>query len=371
MQEKVRKKILQIGYQSLAKAGIQSVIMNIARGVYNEFEIDVLLTSNKEGYYDNEYMKYGKIYRINSSLEGYGTIRKYISYVARPFKQFFYAYKLIKVNEYDIVHIHSGLEGGPMFLAAKFAGVKHIIAHSHNSFSPEKRTIFSKIYRNISKRIIHCYATKRIGVSSEANKYLYGDDDCFVIDNPVDIDRFSKSINTRKKGGIILSNVGRYCYQKNQLFLLEIVKEFLRKDYNVQLKLVGFGEDEKILRKKTIEYKLEHNVQLIPGNGEVDISEILKESDVFVFPSRFEGLGIVLIEAQAAGCLCIASDVVPKETDLGLCEYISLNENVEEWVKRIINMINKRGEYLLDSERIKQYKVEYFQQRILNLYNEL
>ena len=75
-----KKKILQVGYASFAKAGIQTVIMNIARGVYKDFDIDVLLTSNKPGYYDEEFEQYGNIYRVNCSVEGFGKLKKYLHF---------------------------------------------------------------------------------------------------------------------------------------------------------------------------------------------------------------------------------------------------------------------------------------------------
>ena len=367
-----KKKILQVGYASFAKAGIQTVIMNIARGVYKDFDIDVLLTSNKPGYYDEEFEQYGNIYRVNCSVEGFGKLKKYLHFAIRPFKQFFYARKLMKKNQYDIVHIHSGLEGGPMFLAAKFAGVKHIVAHSHNTASPEKRSLFSRIYRALNKRIIHRTATVRIGVSKDANQYLYGKDECFIINNPVELERFLNVKREKHKDKIVLTNVGRYCYQKNQGFIIEILQELLKQGQDAELNLVGFGEDEKKLKQQIAECKLTDKVHMIRGDGDVDIPAILGGTDVFVFPSRFEGLGIVMIEAQAAECLCVASDVVPVETDLGLCEYISLQKSAEEWAEEIIRVIeNRDSKYSLDFERMKSFQIQYIQSEYRTLYHNL
>ncbi len=366
-----KKKILQIGYASFAKAGIQTVIMNIARGVHEDFDIDVLLTSNKPGYYDEEFEQYGNIYRVNCSVDGFGKLKKLFHFAIRPFKQYFYARKLIKTNQYDIVHIHSGMEGGPMFLAAKSAGAKHIIAHSHNTASPEKRSFFSKIYRSLSKRAIHRHATLRIGVSKDANRYLYGDDESFIINNPVDIERFMNVKRERHDGKIILTNVGRYSYQKNQGFIIEILQALLKQGQDAELNLVGFGEDEQKLKKQISETHLEDRVHMIPGEGTTDIPAILGQTDVFVFPSRFEGLGIVMIEAQAAECLCVASDYVPKETDLGLCEYLSLEDNADIWSRKIMDMQKNRSRYSLNMEQLALYKAENIQKEFHSLYNRL
>lgn len=366
-----KKKILQVGYSSFAKAGSQTVIMNIARGVYKDFNIDVLLFSNEPGYYDEEFQSYGTIYRLNCSVKGFGKVKKLIHFVIRPFKQYFYAKKLIKTNQYDIVHIHNGLEGGPIFLAAKAAKVKHIIAHSHNTASGEKRSFFSRIYRAINKHIIHLYATVKIGVSQDANRYLYGDDENFIINNPVDLDNFINVERKPRGEEIVLTNVGRYCYQKNQGFILDIFNALIKDGHSARLNLVGFGEDEKKLQSKIEELCLTDYVQMFPGNGDVDIPAILGDTDVFIFPSKFEGLGIVMIEAQAAGCLCLASNVVPKETDLGLSEYLDLSEDIVVWEKKIINMVKKSDEYRLNEELLNSYYAPKIQEQFRLLYHSL
>ena len=371
MSDQKRIKILQVGYASFAKAGSQTVIMNIARGVYKDFDIDVLLNSTEPGYYDEEFQGYGTIYRINCSVKGFGRIKKLIHFVLRPFRQYFYAKKLIKKNQYEIVHIHSGLEGGPIFLAAKSSGVKHIVAHSHNTASDEKRSLFSRIYRAINKRIIHRYATLKIGVSEDANRYLYGDDVSMIIHNPVDLDRFT-SVERKLCGEeIVLTNVGRYCYQKNQAFILDIFSALIKSGYQARLNLVGFGEDEEKIQLKIEELQLTDYVHMIPGNGDVDIASILGQTDVFVFPSKFEGLGIVMIEAQAAGCLCIASDVVPKETDLGLSEYLSLDEAATAWAEKIIAMLNSRESYFLEKDLLDRFRPANIQAEYRDLYQNL
>lgn len=365
------KKILQIGYSSFAKAGIQTVIMNIARGLHTEFDMDVLLTSDRPGYYDKEFQRYGTIYRVDCDVTGYGTVRRYCHYCVRPFKQFFYAYRLIKKNRYDIVHIHSGLDGGPMFLAAKAADTKNIVAHSHNTASPEKRTVFARVYRKISRWILHRCATVRIGVSEDANRYLYGDKESQIINNPVELDRFIAAKHTKTNDKLVLLNVGRYSFQKNQSFMLEIVNALLQKGQSVELKLIGFGEDEQMLRRQIKELGLTDVVNLIPGNGDVDIPGLLAESDLFLFPSRYEGLGIVAIEAQAAGCLCLASDVVPRETDLGLCEYFPLEAGADAWANKIIEITNTTGKYALNQEALNRFKAETVQEAFRVLYRSL
>lgn len=370
-------KILQIGYGSLAKAGIQVVIMNIVRGLSKDFEFDILLTSKKKGYFDDEFETIGNIYRVVCDVDNFGKLHRFFSYVVRPIRQFIYTYRLIRKNSYDIVHCHSGLEGGPMFLAAKLGGVKCIIAHSHNTASPEKRTIFSRVYRRLNKMIIHMCATIKIGASEEANRYLFGNEENMVIYNPVDLERFqSNNSNHRlqfldEQKPLVLTNVGRFCYQKNQEFILEIVKFLIEGNKNVCLNLVGFGENETSLNRLIKQHRLDNYVNLIRDDGSINIPNIMSKSDVFVFPSRFEGLGIALIEAQAMNLLCISSDVVPRETDLGLCEYLSLNQSAEQWASKIIEMVNNKNSYVLDREKLNRFGEESVQTVYRELYSQL
>ena len=371
MSGKNGKKILHIGYASFAKAGIQTVIMNIARGIHEEFDVDVLLTSNAPGYYDEEFQKYGRIFRVDCSVEGFGRLKRLLHFAMRPFRQYSYAKKLIKENKYDVVHIHSGLEGGPMFLAARAAGARNIIAHSHTSASNEKRSLASKIYRSIGKRIIHRHATLRIGVSSLANSFLYGKDESIIINNPVEIDNFALAERKRQEGRITLANVGRYNYQKNQSFAIDVLRQILSLGYDAELLLVGFGKDEHMLREKIEKSALCDRVRMIRGDGNADIPAILGASDVFIFPSRYEGLGIAAIEAQAAGCLCVCSDAVPKETDLGMCKYLSLDSTAVEWAKEILNMIKEREKYKLDEQRARLFDEKCVQEEFCELYRKL
>ena len=363
-----KKKILQIGYLALGKGGIQAVVMNIVRGLGREFSFDILLLSNKEGFYDEEFKTYGNIYRVDCSVEGCGKLKRYFRYATRPFKQFLGAYRLIKTNRYDVVHIHSGHDGGPMFLAAKCAGVKHIVAHSHNAASPEKRTLFSRIYRKLGQCIVRRTATVKIGVSDVANRYLYGGDASFIVNNPVDLEKFTRLERSNNDGKIVLANVGRYSFQKNQEFCVEILKALLAKGRDAELNLIGWGENEERLKKLINEQGLEKEARLIDGGGDADVPALLAASDVFVFPSRYEGLGIVALEAQAAGCLCVASDAVPKTTDLGMCEYLSLQEASDVWAEKIVEMWEHKERYRLNNEALEQFSTENVWKAFRELY---
>ena len=112
-----RKKgrILQIAFGSLAKAGVQAVIMNIVRGIHDEFDVDILVRTNKKAYYDDEFERYGNIYRINSIRNDTG-VAKYIHFLCRPFNEFFRTIRILKNTKYDIVHCHCETNSWPFLL---------------------------------------------------------------------------------------------------------------------------------------------------------------------------------------------------------------------------------------------------------------
>jgi glycosyltransferase involved in cell wall biosynthesis len=135
---------------------------------------------------------------------------------------------------------------------------------------------------------------------------------------------------------LVIGNIGRFVEQKNHSFLIDVFYEVLKKNEDSALMLVGTGELEDFLKDKIRKLKIEDKVIFTGFRN--DIPDLLQAMDVFLFPSLFEGLGIVLIEAQAASLKCITSkNVVPKETNVSeLIEYVSLNESVKIWADKVL-----------------------------------
>ena len=335
-------KVLQIGYGSLANGGIQAVIMGIVRNLKNEIDFDVLLFSKKNAVYDLEFQKYGEIYRIPCDKTGYKLV-DVIENITRQFRSFFSTYKILKKNNYEVVHCHNGAESGISLLAAKLAGVPIRICHSHNTATPEMKTKSSKIYKRLTKSLINANATVRIGCSAEANDHLFGNKvDSIVINNAINLNEYDKTKFDNEitaSSDITFVHVGRFGFQKNQLFLIDIYKKIQEILPNTKLNLVGFGEEKKLVLQKIENENLSTYVNILPHDS--NLPKLLHESDYFIFPSQSEGLGIVLVEAQAMGVKCFASTAVPIESNLGLCTYLPLSIGAEEWAKTIVDYIEK------------------------------
>lgn len=176
----------------------------------------------------------------------------------------------------------------------------------------------------------------------------------------------------KKHEGLNFIHIGRYTYQKNQEKVLDIYNE-LRLFYpNSKLYLVGFGENECHLKKLIKELKLENYVEMIPGN-EIDVSTVYEIADYMIFPSRYEGFGIVLIEAQAMGVYCFVSDKVQKEADAGLLSVINLSDTSIEWAKRIKNIIEEHKNNSINNSAgisISKYNIGVISEQYKTLYKK-
>lgn len=168
-----------------------------------------------------------------------------------------------------------------------------------------------------------------------------------VIRNGVDFNKFRNIEKTKEEirkelnipsDAYVIGQVGRFAYQKNPEFTVEIFSELLKKSPNSYLLLIGRGKQEEDLRKQIKTLGIENNVQLLINRD--DIPSLLKSMDVFIFPSRFEGLGIVLIEAQVSGLPCVTSDNIPEEAyQTKNITRLSLNLSKDEWINALLNPV--------------------------------
>ena len=163
--------------------------------------------------------------------------------------------------------------------------------------------------------------------------------------NSIDVDHFlfneKKRNEFRKKLGIkddmfVVGFIGRMAYQKNPEKVVKIFKELLNRNCKSQLIMIGDGDLMKKIKKLIVKSGIEKNVNLV-GNVD-DVSEYLQAFDLMILPSRYEGLGIVLIEAQAAGLKCIVSNNVPNEADItGNVVFVPSSDGLGVWCNEIVN----------------------------------
>lgn len=254
-------------------------------------------------------------------------------------------YKYIVLNTCHLYYIF------PLFFA-KIIQIPNRIIHSHNSDDEIKISFFRKILININKMLMHFSVTDYWACSEIAGKWMFKNRNFRVIHNAINVSDFvyNKSIRqkVRTKLGLlknefVIGHVGRFSYQKNHDFLIDVFNEVHRRLPEAVLILIGDAvEDELYLNKakqKVKELNLVENVRFLGIRN--DVPDLMQAMDCFLFPSRFEGLGIVIIEAQTAGLPCYVSSVIPNEVKItNLVDFISLNESPENWAEKIIKNKN-------------------------------
>ena len=134
----------------------------------------------------------------------------------------------------------------------------------------------------------------------------------------------------------VIGHVGRFNYPKNHEFIVPVFNELLKEEPSAKLMLVGDGENRATIEKQISDLGISKSVIMTGVRN--DIHDIMQAMDVFLMPSRYEGLPVVSIEAQASGLPCVFSDVVTAGLDItGNCRFISLKLNAKEWAEVILN----------------------------------
>lgn len=227
------------------------------------------------------------------------------------------------------------------------------VVHAHNAGYGKEPSMMQKILICINKCSVERYATHFFACSDLAAQWMFPKNvQTTVIHNAINVQKFAYSPETRWKKRKELSIpddvfvvffVGRLDPQKNPMFLIKVFEELNCKARNSILLVAGDGNMKKTIEEYVVEKGLTEKVWLL-GNRS-DVHELMQAADVFLLPSRFEGLGIVLVEAQAAGLPCFTSkDVVPEEANVTkTVRYVSLNESPVVWAEMIFDRI-KNGE---------------------------
>ena len=293
--------------------------------------------------------------------------------------------KVLKDNNYKIVHSHISTMSVFSLFAAKCAGVPVRIAHSHSTTNKKekKKNLMKQILRPFSK----VFATDYMCCSELAGRWLFGNKEydkgnVYLLNNAIDLDKFKYNESLRKKkrkelgikdDTLVIGHLGRFVAQKNHTFLIDIFNELHKKNKNSVLLLAGQGPLLEEIKSKVKDLNLEESVKFLGQRN--DANELYQAFDVFLLPSLYEGLPVVGVEAQAAGLLCYLSDDMTKETKvLDITKFMSLNDTPEEWADNILNDVKKYKRIDTSKEMTaKNFNIKEEAKRLeeyyLNLYN--
>lgn len=320
----------------LNRGGAETMVMNYFRRMdRNRVVFDFLVHRQERGAYENEIEHLGgKIFR----LPPLNPLR--MGLYKRAVSDFFEVHP-----EYRLVHGHCSELGYFIYKEAHKRGFDFIAAHAHNT--PKGFDLKTPV-RNALKHLIRPYLTHRFTCGEESARWFFGKrlaKGAIFLPNAVDARSFAfdrvkrEEIRSRNgwDGRLVIGNISRFSRQKNHIFLIDIFACVLRKDPSALLILVGSGGNmESKVREKISRLGIGNSVVFMGSRS--DIPDLLQGMDVFLFPSKFEGLSVAQLEAQAAGIKIVNSTAIPKEGTIipELVDSLTLKHSAEEWAESVL-----------------------------------
>lgn len=357
--------MIKIAYitKNLAANGITNVVMNYGmRLKKSRFELTVIAGEPVESIYEDKLLRHGiKVIKLPSKK------KNPITYYGKIWKEL--------KNNYQIVHIHCNSATSIVdLLLAKLVGIKVRIVHCHNITCDH--VAVHKALQPIMKKLY----TYGLACSDAAGKWMFGDSPYEVLPNAFETEKFafdeSKRNTVRESLSItdkfVIGNVARFNDQKNHEYLLQIFEKVARKRDDAVLLLVGNGPNLSTIKKKIEEHPYRNRI-IYYGITD-NVTELYCAMDVFVLPTKYEGLGIVFIEAQINGLPVVTSDQVPSEVNIeNRVQFLSLKNDVKEWVEAVLTapQIERKPFYTTHKDSIDKYNISKCMDQLESRYRQL
>lgn len=325
---------------TMGVGGIENQLMHLLRNADKEkFQIDFTSTI-PNAYYREEIETLGGRYIVIPEMSH-----------SNPFPYCKALYRIMKDGEYDIVHSHELFHSGIVLLVAKLAGVPGRFVHAHNwqdgDGTGRKRSVVRRVYNSVMRRLILSCSTQQLACSTLAGQFLYGEkcmkkDSYHLVFNSVDTSKFldlydQKEVGEFCDGWSNVLQVGRVTRVKNQLFLTAVAQVLKNRGKKIRILCAGTGDAEYVdaVNRAIREQELQDHIQMLGVRSDIDV--LMRKAEAFVLPSRYEGMPLVLIEAQASGLPCVVADTFSREVDFGLnkVQWLPLQENAGIWADAI------------------------------------
>lgn len=359
--------------------GIENQLMHLARNIdKKKYQIDFTSTM-PQAFYREEIEQLGGKFILIPPMEW-----------KRPKKYCDALFQIMKEGKYDIVHSHELFHSGITLWIAKRAGVPCRFVHAHNWCDDDgfgrKISIIRRTYNFVMQRLINKYSTIQIACSTWAGKFLYGEkmqkkDSYHLVFNSVDTGKFLDKYDQKENGEfcddgwINILNVARITPVKNQLFLVDIAEEFRNRGVKMRILCAGNGieEYESQVRRMIDQKQLGDYIRLLGVRKDIDV--LSRKCSAFVLPSKYEGMPLVIIEAQATGLPCVSADTYSPEVDfgVGLITWISLNKGAKEWASALEHAVKKTKpdkKCIENAVSEKRYDSKMFAETLSILYEE-
>ncbi|MGN1203334.1 MAG: glycosyltransferase, partial [Eubacterium sp.] len=240
-----------------------------------------------------------------------------------------------------------------------------------------------KTYNAVMRKSINRFSTVQIACSTWAGKFLYGEKKMHqpsyhLVFNSVDTDLFLAHYDDAVGGEFCdewhnVLNVARITAVKNQEFLIEIAEKFKQSGKKIRILCAGNGDEEYVNKaEKQIEQKqLGSYIKLLGVRKDIDV--LMRKSDAFVLPSKYEGMPLVMIEAQASGLPCVSADTYSPEVDFGIgsVTWLSLDKGAAVWAEALEKAVEKKRADKDKVEKVikeKRFDSKMFAETVCDLY---
>ena len=320
------------------QGGVENFVMNVYRNIdKNRIQFDFALTSGRKGYFDEEAEKLGAhIYHYDNDSN---TLINHYKNLTRIIKEH---------GPYAAVHSHVYFFSGYILWIARKCGVPIRIAHSHDTQKGKKVTLIRMAYEHLMRYMIKANTTNCLCCSDAAGRYVFTEAMNYqVLYNGIDAQRFTFDTSMRQvyreKLGVenkkVILNVGRFADQKNHIFIVNIFKELSKLRDDTVLVLIGTGP---------LKHDIEHYLKQLGLYEKVyfrsnimDTENYYRAADIFILPSKYEGMSIVSIESQATGLYSLLSTKITREVGItDIIEYLDIDEP-QKWANKINDILTR------------------------------
>ena len=313
----------------LVGGGVETVVMNYYKNIdHSKIQFDFVVHDNDKVDITDIVEKMG------------GRVYKIPAYYKNIFGFMHSIYNIVRENKYNIVHCHMTTLGIFSLLPSWIAGAKVRILHGHST------TVKSETKRNLMKLVLRPFSTfvanRQFACSKMAARWLFGPDkNVEIINNAIDVEKFQFNEHYRKtlreelglENKFIIGHIGRFMYQKNHEYLIQVFNNIVQKIPSAHLVLVGDGPLRENILQKIENLGLSTRVTYLGLRK--DVHKLYSLFDIFYFPSWYEGLGLVAIESQAAKLPILMSNFVPDEAvvDSTLAKKLNITEHdINLWI---------------------------------------
>jgi glycosyltransferase involved in cell wall biosynthesis len=303
---------------------------------------------------------------------------------------FFRILKLLKRNNFDIVHSHTSKAGFITRLASVFISKSYFIHTSHDFYFREFKDGFRRTFFIILEKIAARFCDKIFFVSNEvlndAISYkIASSDKCIFVSNGININQdFENTLNLKKTlslkdDTIIVGTVARLVKNKGLDIFIETARELVNKNNNYFFIICGNGPEKEYLSLLINKYNLINHIYFFDFfNEKNELYQVVKNFDVFLFPTLREGLGLVILESMLLEVPVVTTNLAPMNEIIqhkynGLLSFPGDSKDFASCVQTIVNntefsdFIVKNGYKTV----LNKYDLNRVNFKIINLYNNL